>query len=99
MYGTRPRVEEERGSENGAFRHTLWQATITSEYGESIAKQVGNAHEDNPFVNLSNRTFSNVDDADRTVDLLNNIIGRDIGKKKSWNGHEEIIASRFKGIL
>ena len=90
LYGTRPRVEEERGSENGAFRHTLWQATITSEYGESIAKQVGNAHEDNPFVNLSNRTFSNVDDADRTVDLLNNIIGRDIGKKNPGTGMKKL---------
>lgn len=74
------RKEEERGSEKGAFRHTIWQAKIASKYGKGIAKQVGNAHEDNPRVNLYQRSFGDIDEADQTVDLLNNMIGRRIGE-------------------
>jgi len=75
------RTQEDRGSENGAFRHGLWQAAITSEFGGSIAAQAGSAHETNPFADLSVRSFSNLDDADQTVDLLNNVIGRRIGRE------------------
>lgn len=74
---------EQDGSQINAFRHGLWQATITSTFGESIAKQVGNAHEDNPSADLSQRAFSGKNalaKADQTVDLLNNQIGREIGK-------------------
>ncbi len=74
------RKEEERGSEKGAFRHTIWQAKIASKYGKGIAKQVGNAHEDNPRVNLYQRSFRDIEDADQTVDMLNNMIGRRIGE-------------------
>ena len=79
-YGNPVRQEEERGSEKGAFRHTIWQAKITADYGKGIAKQVGNAHEDNPRVNLYKRSFKDVDEADQTVDMLNNMIGRRIGE-------------------
>ena len=79
LYGS-TRSQEDRGSENGAFRHGLWQASITSEFGNSIAAQAGNAHEQNAFVDLSIRSFSDIDAADQTVDLLNNIIGRRIGR-------------------
>ena len=80
LYGS-ARKQEDRGSENGAFRHTLWQATITSEFGSRVALEAGNAHEKDPFTNLSVRTFSSLDDADQTVDLLNNQIGRRIGSQ------------------
>jgi hypothetical protein len=68
------------GGQVNAFRHTLWQATIASEFGESRAAQIGNVHESNPFANLSKTTFKNSADADGTVDLLNNQIGRDLAK-------------------
>jgi hypothetical protein len=68
------------GSHVNGYRHVLWQATISSKYGESIAKQVGNAHEDNPFASLKERSFESLSKADQTIDLLNNIIGRQIGK-------------------
>jgi len=80
LHGSK-RTQEDRGSENGAFRHGLWQAAITSEFGGSIAAQAGNAHEENAFADLSIRSFSNLDAADETVDLLNNIIGRRIGRE------------------
>ena len=79
---------EHEGSEVNAFRHTLWQSTITAQYGRRIAEQVGNAHEDNP--NLSpNRTFTGKDamaQADQTIDLLNNQIGRQIGSANQGAG-------------
>ena len=64
------------GDEANAFRHALWQATIANRYGNSIATQVGNAHEDNPWA-LSNikTTFSTLKEADQTIDLLNNRVG------------------------
>ena len=100
LYGSRPRSGEiEMGSENGAFRHTLWQATITDRYGTDIAKQIGNAHESNPFVDLSIRTFSNLSEADQTVDLLNNITGRNIGMQSTSKGMKQLalrILDEFK---
>ena len=54
LYGSNPKTgQDDRGSENGAFRHALWQAQITSEFGADIAKQVGDAHEDNPNIDMS----------------------------------------------
>lgn len=75
-----PKSQEERGSENGAFRHALWQAQITSEFGSSIAKQAGDAHEDNPNIDMGQTFFTDINDADQSVDLHNNIIGRSIGE-------------------
>ena len=49
--------------------------------GFTIAKEIGDAHEKDPHVNLSQRVFDDISDADQVVDLLNNIIGRNIGCK------------------
>ena len=89
LYGSK-RSQEDRGSENGAFRHSLWQASITSEFDRSVAAQAGNAHEENAFADLSVRTFNNIEDADQTVDLLNNIIGRNIGDANSGAGMDKL---------
>ncbi len=71
------------GGEVNAFRHTLWQAKVSGDYGESIAKQVGAAHENNPEADTSQRTFDTRASADETTDLLNNEIGRGIGAENS----------------
>lgn len=66
-----------------AMRHTLWQAVIAAKYGCDIAKEIGNAHEENPTVDLNKKSFVGENafyDADQTIDLLNNEIGREIGK-------------------
>ncbi len=89
LYGS-AKGQEDRGSYNGAFRHTLWQAVITSKYGENIAKQAGNSHEKNPSVDLSQRFFTNLDDADQSVDLLNNQIGRKIGEQNKGASVKEL---------
>ena len=85
-FSTRIGLEEniqKEGSQVNAYRHTLWQAEITKKIGSSVAKQIGNAHEENPFAvtrrNLKT-TFSTLAKADETIDLLNNIIGRSIGE-------------------
>ncbi len=69
------------GSQVNAARHALWQAVITREFGADIAAQAGAAHERNPHVDLSVNTFGGnnaLAEADQTIDLLNNQIGRDI---------------------
>ena len=71
------RIDE--GTQVGAFRHTLWQAMIISRYGYYHAKRIGDVHEEDPSVNLSQRTFMSLSEADQTTDLLNNILGRNLG--------------------
>ncbi len=69
--------------DSNAIRHTLWQAIITKSFGPKIAKEVGDAHEINPDIDLSQRVFSGPDAkiaSDQVADLLNNIIGREIGE-------------------
>lgn len=71
------------GTQFNAFRHVLWQSYITNHYGEHIAREAGYAHEENPFPDLSKRRFKSLHEADQTIDLLNNIIGRDLGRRVS----------------
>ena len=74
------------GSQVNGFRHVLWQAAITNQFGSGIAKEIGNAHEANPLaINGSNlkTEFTGkgaLAKADETIDLLNNQIGRSIGE-------------------
>ena len=99
LYGSNPKTgQDDRGSENGAFRHALWQAQITSEFGADIAKQVGDAHEDNPNIDMSQTFFTNINDADMSVDLHNNCIGRSIGennKGANMNETAKAVLSTF----
>ena len=81
------------GSQVNATRHALWQASITSIFGQEIAQQAGNAHEDNPNVDLNIRTFTGknaLSQADQSVDLLNNQIGREIGKNNMGTTIKEL---------
>lgn len=70
--------ENEMGTPKNAFRHTLWQAMLTTEFGENNAIRVGNAHEDNTKIDLSQTFFESQVEADTAADLLNNQIGRSI---------------------
>lgn len=91
--------EEELGSENGAFRHALWQAEIASRYGETAARRAGNAHEIEPGTDLNNRRFNHLANADQTTDLLNNQIGRAIGRnnpKKNSKDLALLLLDEFK---
>ncbi len=90
LYGSNKDNEIEEGSETGAFRHALWQATITANYGSKIAKEIGDAHEISSTEDLFRRTFDNIEEADRVVDLLNNIIGRRIGNRSSGASMDKI---------
>ncbi len=73
--------------QTNAFRHVLWQATITKRYGINVAREVGFAHEENPIAIGDKYTpedfkyieFRGSAAADEACDLLNNIQGRIIG--------------------
>ncbi len=63
-------------------------SVITKEYGVHLATNAGNTHEINPnTTDTSQRTFTgsaeNLANADQTIDLLNNVIGRQIGADNS----------------
>ncbi|WP_420820637.1 DUF6973 domain-containing protein [Serratia microhaemolytica] len=79
------------GTEVNAFRHTIWQAAITSTYGKEIAKEAGDAHEVNPNAHLSSsRLFDTMAEADQSADLMNNIIGRNIGESNKNKNMQEL---------
>ena len=54
-----------------AFRHSLWNALMSSEFGQSVAKQWSDAHEYGTPVN---------DDIDMEMDLYNNGVGYRLGQ-------------------
>jgi hypothetical protein len=77
-------VKNVEGGVQNAIRHTLWQALLTQDMGAKAASRIGNAHESTTNVDMNQRVFKGVtakDDADRTIDLLNNQIGRVIGEQ------------------
>lgn len=87
--------DAQEGSEVNAFRHTFWISIITSKWGENIGLQVGNAHEKNQNViheikDIYSHRFKTLGDADQAVDLLNNVIGREIGKQHQLIVHPKI---------
>ena len=81
--------EEDRGSAKGAFRHILWQSDMTARYGDDTAQQVGNCHEREQPTYPRSTFFSSIDDADRTIDQLNNKIGRRIGNEFKYLSTKE----------
>jgi len=92
-----PKAMGNEGSQVNAFRHVLWQATITKELGADIATQVGKAHEENPnaingksSAQLANTTFKTLSAADESIDLANNITGRAIGGDSKGLGMKDI---------
>jgi hypothetical protein len=79
---------QENGSQRNAFRHAFGQAVITSNYGRRRAVEAGYAHEDNPTIDTSRRSFSlspspgnALFEADTVADLLNNEIGRRVAER------------------
>lgn len=75
---------------NNALRHTIWQGVLSSQYGAQVAKDAGDSHETRPFADVNKRVFNSEVDADMTVDLLNNKIGRKIGRMFPSSTRKEI---------
>jgi RHS repeat-associated protein len=81
-----PREMKGEGNQVNAFRHIMWQSEITAQYGAGIARQAGDAHEENPNSASGNnfktsfKNLSGAGGADETIDLMNNVIGRAIGE-------------------
>ena len=97
------RTQNVEGSPQNAIRHTLWQAITTKDIGKEQTTRVANAHEVTTNVDLKQRHFSNLLDADRTVDLLNNEIGRGIGERNKDASNQtmakEVIEEYYKNGL
>ena len=69
------------GTPQNAIRHTLWNALMTKSIGTESAKDAANSHETDIKIDWNQMTFDKDFDADKSVDLRNNIIGRRIGEK------------------
>lgn len=80
--------------EINSVRHFIFQAAITASFGEEIARDIGYAHESRSM-DLAIRRFpaetpGAQELADSTTDLLNNVIGRNIGKANPKASYKEL---------
>lgn len=66
--------------EGDAFRHAYWNALMTKHESEALAKEFADAHETNPGQPA----------AEKTMDLHNNEVGRQIGKDNPKATDEEL---------
>ena len=82
---------EPEGSHSNALRHTIWQALITKDFGVDQAIRIGMAHESNIKV-YKTSGFETKGSADNVADLLNNEIGRQIGKGFQGSNYELILS-------
>lgn len=70
------------GDHGNAYRHALWQGLLTREFGEEEAERIGIVHEDNIQISfIRKNTVKTMKEADYWADLLNNMIGRKIGRE------------------
>jgi hypothetical protein len=81
------------GRESNAFRHALWSATMTNQFGSEIATQAANAHEGGKVFGSLSIDFSaplvqNSEYADSVVDILNNEIGRELAGSLGENASQ-----------
>ncbi len=76
------------GGESNAFRHVLWSATLTNLFGSETATDITNAHEATKvtqvlMIDFNRPLIQNLGYADSVDDILNNMIGREIGNSLS----------------
>lgn len=67
------------GAQSNAYRHSLWNAIMTSDLNNrALAESFATAHEDYPDTTLLNQIWMGHNGlAHKSMDLLNNQIGRD----------------------
>ena len=87
---------EDEGGEGNAYRHALWQAMLTRDFGPKQAFRIGNAHENAVPKDLNQRIFEDMSKADRMVDILNNMIGRSIGSENKLLDNKEMAKKILK---
>ena len=98
------REDEEDGKKHylstlrNSMRHTIWQATLASQYNPQIAYSAGMAHETRPYADTDKRVFDNESEADMVVDLLNNVIGRRIGANHRHLSRKQIALLALKEL-
>ena len=81
-----------------SMRHTIWQAALASQYNPQVAYSAGMAHETRPYADTDKRVFENESEADITVDLLNNVIGRRIGANNRHLSRKQIALLALKEL-
>ena len=80
----------EDGGKRNAIRHATWNALMTKSIGKANAAEAANSHETTTKLDWNKMIFQNLYDADHSVDLRNNIIGRRIGEENPNLSNTEI---------
>jgi RHS repeat-associated protein len=98
------------GSNTNAIRHAIWQGLITRDFSVEDAKLAGDLHELHPGKGTSVRHFENpsgtkdegkdiLDEADETIDLLNNERARSFYNDRPSRSPSGIPDNSNKGIV
>ena len=77
-----------------AFRHTFWMASLTQEIGRRRAKKLGKAHEKGNYRDYKKQKLEDgvvSDKISSDMDLYNNNIGIEIGKKTTKLALKKIV--------
>jgi hypothetical protein len=89
------------GGQTDAFRHAYWNALMTAHISEDFAKLYSSLHE----FGATTRKIKTLDkdgrdlyysDTDSAMDLLNNHIGREIGRNTEKSDLKEVIIKKIK---
>jgi hypothetical protein len=87
------------GSEVNAMRHVVWSAINAQRFGADLAKRSADSHEVNPKaidgVDPATQSFATLGDADQSIDLSNNILGRTLGASGAA-GAKQLAAGALK---
>ncbi len=87
------------GDQLDAFRHTYWMARLTQEIGWRRAGSLGKAHEKGNYKDFKKQRLEEgklPDKASNDMDLFNNTIGIEVGKKSSKLDLKELIVELVK---
>ena len=76
------------GNQSDAFRHGLWNAEMTILIGKDKAEMFATAHEDKDVSGVESDGYTKIEH--RNMDLHNNEIGREMGRKNSSLGGSEM---------
>jgi len=73
-------------TERNAYRHALWSAVLSHEFGNHVANRIMNAHEgiritESYYIDHEAALPQDIHAIDQIVDLLNNEIGQDIASR------------------
>lgn len=90
------------GGQADAFRHTLWMARISRDFGKRAAISLGKAHEDANYLHYLEKRLEDgsvPDHQGSLMDLANNRVGAELGRKHRDASDSELVEIAKSAVL